>query len=354
MDQPVEVVKALLYDIDGIKVYNVKADSRLQLLEAIKDVQKWKRDSRTDWAGYSSVQYKDCSGGFTWPNTKCLYFQQYKYRNRVSFKNNGICKYCSASGNHLPYVAGKYVAYSSDKMATIYHIGDHTCFPRDIHKRLPDVVKSALSVSSAIKPSEIESMAILSELKSRKNWKVVEKTAKKVASFKTISNEKTKQKSEIQPNGEGFAAVSELKSYTDLQDPLLIYAVNGNEQYVFKTSTAQMKIALEMDEEGDHFMHNEYCHFDGNHKRVKTFVTLTASVYHLLLKKQIVLATMNCKHKDSNYVAKFWRTFNEAFKKANGTEKRFSPTGWLSDMASASFNRLSTIYGKDVVEKVKS
>ena len=75
-------------------------------------------------------------------------------------------------------------------------------------------------------------MAILSDLKSRKDWKVVEKTAKKVASVKTISNEKTKQKSKIQPNGEGFAAVSELKSYTDLQDPLLIYAVIRNEQYL--------------------------------------------------------------------------------------------------------------------------
>ena len=115
--------------------------------------------------------------------------------------------------------------------------------------------------------------------------KVVEKTAEKVASVKTVSNEKTKQKSKIQPNGDGFAAVSKLKSYNDLQDRLLIYAVNGNEQYVFKTSTAQMKIALEMDEEGDHFMHNEYCHSYGNHRRVKTFVTLTASVYHLLLKK---------------------------------------------------------------------
>ena len=106
-------------------------------------------------------------------------------------------------------------------------------------------------------------------------------------------------------------------------------------QYVFKTSTAQMKIALEVDGEVDHFMHIEYCHFDGNHKRVKTFVTLTASVYHLLLKKQIVLATMNCKHKDSKYVAKSWRTFREAFKKTNGAEKHFSPTGWLSDMVSA-------------------
>ena len=40
--------EALPYDIDGIKAYNVKADSRLQLLEGIKDGRKWKRDSRTD------------------------------------------------------------------------------------------------------------------------------------------------------------------------------------------------------------------------------------------------------------------------------------------------------------------
>ena len=149
---------------------------------------------------------------------------------------------------------------------------------------------------------KIQSIAILSDLKSRKDWRVVEKTVKKVASVKTILNEKTKQKSKIQPNGDGFAAASEMKTYTDLQDLLLIYAMNGNEQYVFKTSTAQMKIALKMDKESDYFMHNEYCHFDGNHKRVKIFVTLTVSVYHLILKKQIVLATMNCKHEDSNYI----------------------------------------------------
>ena len=53
-------------------------------------------------------------------------------------------------------------------------------------------------------------------------------------------------------------------------------------------------------------------------------------------------------------MAKFWRTFNEAFKRANGTEKCFSPTGWFSDMTSANFNGLSTIYGVDVLEKVKS
>ena len=103
MDQSVEVILTDIdHDIDVIKEYNVKADGRLQLLEAIKDGLKWTRDSHKEWAGYNSVRCKDCSGGFTRPNTECLYFQQHKYRNRVSFKNNGICDYCPASGDHLP------------------------------------------------------------------------------------------------------------------------------------------------------------------------------------------------------------------------------------------------------------
>ena len=48
MDQPMEVVRTLPYDIDGIKVHNVKTDSRPQLLEAIM-----KQDSGTDWAVYN-------------------------------------------------------------------------------------------------------------------------------------------------------------------------------------------------------------------------------------------------------------------------------------------------------------
>lgn len=157
----------------------------------------------------------------------------------------------------------------------------------------------------------------------------------------------------MQPNGVGFNAVEDLKSYTDVQDPFMIYDINENEQFVFKTSTSQMKIAMEMDEGGNHYLNEEYCHFDGNHKRVKTFVTITASVYHPLLRKQVVLATMNCKHEDSSYVAKFWRVFNDAFKKVNKTEKRFSPSGWVTDMASANFNGLCTIYGEDVLSKIK-
>ena len=63
-----------------------------------------------------------------------------------------------------------------------------------------------------------------------------------------------------------------------------------------------MKTALEMDFESDHFLKDEHSYFDGNHKRVREFVILTANVHHPLLRKQLVLAAMNCKHEDSNYI----------------------------------------------------
>ena len=78
---------------------------------------------------------------------------------------------------------------------------------------------------------------------------------------------------------------------------------------------------LERDFDSDHFLKHAYCHFHDNHKRVKDFVTLTAGVYHPLLRKQLILATMNCKHEDSNNVARFWQKFSKASRKVNTAKK---------------------------------
>lgn len=51
-------------------------------------------------------------------------------------------------------------------------------------------------------------------------------------------------------------------------------------------------MALKMDRNGDHFLSKEFCYFDGKRKRCKDFITLTASVFHPLLRKQAPLATM--------------------------------------------------------------
>ena len=53
-----------------------------------------------------------------------------------------------------------------------------------------------------------------------------------------------------------------------------------------------------MRRDGKSFMNAEYYYLDENFKKVKSSVTLTANVYHSLLRKQVVLASMQCKQED--------------------------------------------------------
>ena len=67
-----------------------------------------------------------------------------------------------------------------------------------------------------------------------------------------------------------------------------------------------MKFAKSMHRNNNTYMSSEYCFFDGNHKRVKHYVTLTARAYHPLLCKQVVLATMQCKQEDEENIEIFY------------------------------------------------
>ena len=141
--------------------------------------------------------------------------------------------------------------------------------------------------------------------------------------------------------------------YTDEKDPLLIYSVNENERIVFETSRSKMMTANKMDIDAQHLLSNECCFFDRKVKRCKKFVTLTASVYHPMLQKQLPLSTMECKSEDSANIERFWNNFNKAFKDVTKTDKKFSTVGWITDMAAANFNGLQLIYGEDVLHKIK-
>ena len=142
-----------------------------------------------------------------------------------------------------------------------------------------------------------------------------------VALYRTKRKNKKKA---IEPQGYGFDAVIFLKRFTDEKDPLL-YEISANAQHVFKSSSSKMHVASLMSKDSGHFLCEEYCYFDGKEGRTKNFKTLTASVYHNLLKRQIPLATMECLQENSRHVELLWRLFNRAFKEVNKTEKIFNP-----------------------------
>ena len=108
-----------------------------------------------------------------------------------------------------------------------------------------------------------------------------------------------------------------------------------------------------MDMDTQHLLSNEYFFFAGKVKRNKNFDTLTASLCHPMLQKQLLLGAMDCKSEDSANIVRFWNNFNKPFKDVTKTDKKFSPVGWITDMTTANFIGLQLIYGEDVLHKIK-
>ena len=304
-DVPCEKVDKIPNDADGLKHYVVKDKSRSSLLAKCKDGRKWKRDSCTKWSGYDSVCYQNCAVSFYCPNVDYYYFQEYDQENCVHVDKKGICQICGAECKSKSCDCRKYVVFQGYK-AHIFHAGIHSCTAKKLTQRPSDVVQGVLSTDPNMKPSAIKSSVILKATRESRPWKEVMSITDVVCNTKDISNEKIKQNKVLQPDGTSFAGIENLKSWTDQTDKYLIYKIKINEEYVFETSKQKLLLRNDMDSRSSDYLNNEFRYFDGKVGRVKDFITLTASVHHTLLKRQITLATTECKHEDFKHVKLFW------------------------------------------------
>ena len=203
-----------------------------------------------------------------------------------------------------------------------------------------------MKISPTTTLASIQSKAIISAIRQRKSWNDILGTTKNVSSRRLISDEKKKQRKTIEPQGYGFDAAISLKRFKDEKNPLLLYEKLENAQYVFKSFSSKIHVANLKSKDSGRFLCQKYCCFDGKEDRTKNFKTLTASVYHNLLKKQIPLATMECLQENPRHVKLFWRLFNCAFKEVNKTEKIFQPNGSVTDMAGSNFVGLENLTSK--------
>ena len=133
-------------------------------------------------------------------------------------------------------------------------------------------------------------------------------------------------------------------------------SITGTETQTSRPSCLnQAKIALNMNRNGSHYPNSKFCYLDGKYKRCRGFVTLTASVYHSLLRKQIILGTMEAESENSENVALFWELFNEILKKVSGNENEtFNPIGWCTDLAGANLAGLCAVFGESTKSRIKT
>ena len=362
-DVPIEKVASVPEDINGLRVYEieVKKFSKGRGLSYVKDGRNWKKDSETQWKGYGNVRYSDCKGSYHCNNQKCDFRRDYGVTNRTQFNpKTQVCSVCNQPGVYVACHARRYVVFRK-RSVRIYHCGQHTCPCIAPAPRPSDNIRRQIEENPNLTPSQIQSNAILKKIRTANDWSEIEKAARDTLDRKWIANEKQRFKQHEERHGHNFEAVVNFKQFTDQRDPYYVFKLNdsrGNPDrpsFVFKTSKLKAKFALNMDRSKDHFLSEEFCYFDGKVKRCKGFTSLTASVYHPLLRKMVPLATMECESEDSTTINLFWTLFNEVLQKENGeTDYVFNPKGWCTDMAGANIEGLRRSFGPDAVERIKT
>ena len=362
-----ETVDRLPEAIDGTKVYVINGFTKgKDSVKLLKDGRRWKKNCPTKWQGHKRVRYADCKGSNICENEKCPYKLQYGIINRTQFEKKSrkdtttVCKGCGNVPTFIRCPARRYMSYGN-KSVTVYHCGEHSCpVVKNIEKNV-ERIKQLVEKNPNIKPSEIQSTFVLSAFRQQLDWSEVEKEVESTLDRNWISNIKKKAKREMQPVGHDFEALAVFKEYCDKKDVYYVYKINdrrGNPDkpsFVFKSSKKKAEIAINMDKDGNHFLNDEYCFFDGKHKRCKGFITLTASVYHPVLRRQIPLATMETESENTETITLFWTLFNEVLQKVSGDNlKKFNPIGWCTDMAGANMAGIINVYGDECKQRIKS
>ena len=136
-------------------------------------------------------------------------------------------------------------------------------------------------------------------------------------------------------------------------DKFLICRMNDRTQnnqptFVFKTSSLSLEIAENMTRGKNHYLNNAFAYFRGNEKRTKRMTVLTLSMYHPLLRKQIIFATMDCESENKDNCELFWRTWNDTLTDFQ-TGLTFDPAGVLLDERGSHWNTQKEVYGEDFI-----
>ena len=148
----------------------------------------------------------------------------------------------------------------------------------------------------------------------------------------------------------------ELKQKYDKKDKFLIYSINSRSinskpTYVFSSSDTAIEIGKQIDRDKNNHLSSTYAYLDGNEKRVSKMTTLSLSLYHPLLRKQILLATMHCESENKENSETFWNLWNVALSSGLEVRYMFNQAGLMLDEKGSNWNAIKNVFGCEFMER---
>ena len=344
-------------NLDGNKYYKVKC--------TIKNYSKKTSDRRwfylrtSSKAGLNGIRkVGTCKGSWQCTNTSCSFLKTENKPNTWHFDYRGgsrACYSCGTYAQQIPCGARKLVqmAYGCE-YAEVYHIGKHNCTLQPELMSDIDYTSRWVQRYPGISYKELKS-AVIQHLLDTGNPEEAEKAAYRITTqaYRKVKRDMAVDTPEQHVETQSLEAVAELKKGSDLIDPLHIYrinskAMNNQPDFVMKSSSKILKVALQMDQDGEENpLQQEDAFFDGCHSRCTGFISLGLWVQHPSMRRVIRLASMEVRSEATEDIAIFFKLINEMLQIVGKKEKgyKFNPRYILCDEAGGNIRGIKEALG---------
>ena len=370
----VEMVDSVPWDVDAVHSYKILCESD-EWYNKQKDG-RWYKMNSTTRKGFGGIRKIGiCQGSRICYNVHCPKLQTEGVCNTSSggfYFEDGLhcCRSCAYYALRIHCGCKKVTEYNPEtKELDIWYEGEHNCVPKPNEKTKKNFFEALpLSRNLRLTPQEIRDDCMRFFLSNGN----IEK-AREVA-MRLNNNEALEKLRYVTPGNSSFkypediailfSHIDDIKKETDKWDKYLIYKIHcgktsGGDSYIFKTSKHHLETALKMDSTQRRIngkismLAYEKAYFDGMHRRVRGFKTLTLWVHHPGMRRMKRLASMEVDKENADNVELFFNIFNEALREYTGDETyKFNPAMFMTDAAGAIHQGLYRVFGESFLDKI--
>ena len=372
-----EMVDSIPWDIDGNHKFTLFSEEN-QWIDKVKDGRWFKMNTSKlkTLNGYRKTG--KCTGSIICQNLGCskLQTEGVLNSNPSDFRKEYGCHVCKCCGYYAVQIhcgCKKTADYNLDtKEITVFYEGEHNCTPKpDIKSKINFFENLPLRSSLRLTHTELRNDCMRYFVSKGEYDKAMEVALNLndphlIERMRYITPGSRNISNYAEDIAVVFGMIGEIKAALDKWDKYYIWAyncgkTNGGDTYVFKTSQHHLETALKMDASirplngKRSILSFEKSYFDGMHKRVRGFKTLTLWVHHPGMRRMKRLASMDCKRETQDMVALFFRLFNSALQDFTGDANyTFNPAMLVTDEAGAIHQGLHDVFGHDFLDRIST